>query len=256
MEKGKGNRTGAETILPYDNSRPKGEQIEEMFDSIAPAYDFMNRAMTFGMHVKWRDKALSLVSDYVSSPPGNIIDLATGTGDVAFALLKKFPGSVVVGCDLSSRMLEIAEEKRRLLGSDSASRLRFERGDCLNLPYSDNTFDLVTIAYGVRNFENLKDGLSEIFRVLKPGGSFMIIELSRPRNFVLRSGYDLYSRVLIPLAGRLASGDNRAYSYLPQSIKAMPSRSEMKSILEDIGFKKVSYKSLTMGVVTIYLAQK
>lgn len=256
MLKEKEQSGGAENVLPYDGERPKGEQIEEMFDSIAPAYDFMNRAMTFGMHVSWKEKALDLAAKALSAPPENIIDLATGTGDVAFTLARRFPDAKITGCDLSSRMLEIAEKKRKELDPVEAERLRFEQGDCLALKYTDNSFHLATIAYGVRNFENLKEGLEEIYRVLHPDGVCMILELSRPENFILRAGYDLYSGLLIPIAGRLASGDNRAYKYLPQSIKAMPARRTMKHILEAVGFRNVSYKSLTMGVVTIYTAQK
>ena len=246
----------AEGVKPYDASRPKGEQIEQMFDSIAPAYDFMNRAMTFGMHTSWRDKAIRYVAEAMASQPHSIVDLATGTGDVAFALARKFPDASITGCDLSSGMLDIAEGKRKNLGPDMASRIKFETADCLHLPYDDNNFDIATIAYGVRNFENLQTGLKEIHRVLNPEGSVMILELSRPQNPILRLGYDLYSRLLIPIAGRMASGDNRAYKYLPQSIKAMPTRKEMKRILEQAGFKNVRYKALSLGVVTIYTGQK
>lgn len=256
METDKEHKTGAEIILPYDQSRPKGEQIEEMFDAIAPAYDFMNRSMTFGMHVSWRNKALKLVSESLPCSPKSVIDLATGTGDVAFALSKCFPEAEITGCDLSGRMLAIAEEKKKELDTDARHLLSFEQADCMKLPYAEESFDLATIAYGVRNFENLRNGLEGIFRILKPGGRLMILELSRPENLILRTGYDFYSRLLIPIAGRLASGDNRAYKYLPQSIKAMPPRSGMKKILESVGFRNVRFKSLTMGVVTIYIAEK
>lgn len=247
---------GAERVMPYDASRPKGEQVEEMFDSIAPAYDFMNGAMTFGMHVKWRDKALKLVSESFATTPNEIIDLATGTGDVAFALSQRFSEARVTGCDLSTGMLRKAEQKRDSLDASQAERLTFEQGDCLNLKYDDNSFQLATIAYGIRNFENLEKGLAEIYRILTPGGRLMILELSYPRNLFLRAGYNLYTKLLIPLAGRLASGDNRAYAYLPESIKAMPPREEIKKMMEGVGFKNIETRTMTMGVVTIYTAEK
>lgn len=253
------DRQGAERINPYDGIRPKGEQVEEMFDSIAPAYDFMNNAMSFGLHRRWRARALEAAADTPLMKSGrrqNIIDLATGTGDVAFDLAERFPDATVTGVDLSAGMLAKAREKRMKLPAGTASRIAFEQGDCLDLKFADNSFQLATIAYGVRNFENLRQGLAEIHRVLAPGGACVIIELSRPSNPLTRTAYDLYSRLLIPVAGRLASGDNRAYRYLPESIKAAPQRDNMTALLLEAGFSYASFKSLTMGVVCIYTAIK
>ena len=243
-------------VKPYDESRPKGEQVEEMFDSIAPAYDFMNTAMTFGLHRRWRRNALHALRDAIykaeaeTTKSVDLIDLATGTGDVAFDLADMFPNARITGVDLSEGMLEVARRKNK------RDNIRFESGDCLKLKYTDGSFDALTIAYGVRNFENLATGFSEFHRVLKSGGTAMILELSRPENPIIRLGYDIYSRGLIPLMGRMVSKDSRAYSYLPESIKAMPPRSHIARMLSDAGFSEVYFKSLSLGVVTYYIAKK
>lgn len=246
----------AEEVKPYDESRSKGEQVEAMFDSIAPAYDFMNTAMTFGLHKRWLGKALKAIGD--EKDARSIIDLASGTGEVAFKLASLYPGADILGVDLSEGMLAVARTKLEKDGKYGAwsERIRFEQGDCLNLKYDSDSFDLLTIAYGVRNFENLEKGFREFLRVLKPGGTCMILELSRPENRVLRFGYDLYSRSFIPLMGRMVSKDTRAYSYLPESIAAMPPRKRIAAMLREAGFSKVKFKSLTLGVVTYYIAEK
>ena len=245
----------AEEVKPYGEGKAKGEQVEAMFDSIAPAYDFMNTAMTFGMHRRWLRKALGKLNDKEArnTTAFDIIDLATGTGEVAFSLGRLYSEADILGVDLSEGMLGIA---RRKLAGNPQTRIRFEQGDCLDLKYPDNSFDLLTIAYGVRNFENLEKGFREFYRVLRPGGKCMILELSRPENKVVRLGYDLYSRTLIPLIGRLVSRDRRAYSYLPESIAAMPPRRRIAEMLREAGFKDVGFKSLTLGVVTYYIAEK
>ena len=245
-----------EGVKPYNATSPKGEQIEQMFDSIAPAYDFMNRAMTFGRHVKWRDKALRMLSEGMGKEPDRILDLATGTGDVAFALAEMFPKAEVTGCDLSAGMLDIARKKRGEMPEAMASRLNFGQEDCMRLSYDDSSFEIATIAYGVRNFEHLREGLGEMFRVVCPGGRIMILELSVPTNPLVKIGYKAYTSLLIPIAGKLASGDSRAYTYLPRSIRAMPPRQEMVRMLEETGFVNVRAKTLNLGVVTIYIAEK
>lgn len=250
----------AEEVKPYGAERPKGEQVEAMFDSIAPAYDFMNTAMTFGLHRRWLSKALKALQRALPEKRPqklNIVDLASGTGEVAFSLADRFPGSDILGVDLSEGMLQIAREKinsSRKVPADT--KISFEQGDCLNLDYPADSFDILTIAYGVRNFENLEKGFREFYRVLRPGGVCMIIELSRPENRLIRLGYDIYSRSFIPLAGRLISKDTRAYSYLPESIAAMPPRRRIAEMLREAGFKDVSFKSYTLGVVTCYIAVK
>ena len=243
----------AEEIKPYDAERSKGEQVEAMFDNIAPAYDFMNSAMTFGLHRRWLRKALAAAGR--DRQPERVVDLATGTGDVALRLAALYPEARITGVDLSEGMLAVAREKVKDR-ADLKERVVFEAGDCLDLRFADDSFDLLTIAYGVRNFEDLEKGFREFYRILKPGGVCMILELSRPENRLVRLGYDLYSRTLIPLVGRMVSKDHRAYSYLPQSIAAMPPRRRIAEMLREAGFKYVSFKSLTLGVVTYYLGRK
>lgn len=246
----------AEDVKPYSREGNKGEQVEAMFDNIAPAYDFMNTAMSLGMHRSWLRKALKALEPVKSDGTLSIVDLATGTGDVAFRLAEMFPGGAITGVDLSSGMLRIARRKLEEAHPELKDRIRFEQGDCLALRHADESFDILTIAYGVRNFENLEKGFREFHRVLRPGGKCMILELSRPENRLIRPGYDLYTRTLVPLAGRIVSKDSRAYTYLPASIAAMPPRREVAEMLKKVGFGKVSYKTLWPGVVTYYIAEK
>lgn len=248
-------KTGAERINPYDNRRDKGAQVEEMFDSIAPAYDFMNTAMTFGLHRRWRNKALRAAIKAATQLPADILDVATGTGDVAFKLHTMLPEASITGIDLSSGMLEVARRKLNDMAHDERKLLSFGKADCLDLPFHDGEFDLITVAYGVRNFENLHRGLCEMRRVLRSGGALCIIELSCPEGKITGLGYRLYSRHLIPAIGRLVSGDHRAYTYLPESIAAAPQREAMASCLRDAGFSDITFKSLTFGAVTYYIAK-
>lgn len=246
-------KQGAEKINPYNETESKREQVEEMFDSIAPAYDFMNTAMTFGLHRYWRNQALRQLS---ALPHNDILDVATGTGDVAFKIFETLKPTTVVGIDLSSGMLDIARKKLSQMSQQANQSIRFMEGDCLAMPFDDNSFDIITVAYGVRNFENLKQGYSEMLRVLRKGGTLCVIELSVPKNPILRFAYNIYSHHLIPFIGKLISGDSRAYSYLPESIAACPQRQEMTEIMHNAGFKQASFHSLTFGAVTIYIAQK
>lgn len=244
----------AAQIKPYADNRRKGEQVQEMFDAIAPSYDFMNTAMTMGLHRRWRDQALdAVIEDFGGAKPGDVLDIATGTGDVAFELHKRLPAARITGLDLSEGMLAIAREK--LSRSDAATRrlMDFEQGDSLAISYPDASFDLVTVAYGVRNFDRLGEGLKEMARVLRSGGRICIIELSEPEGAVLKGLYRLYTRTLIPAAGRLVSGDSRAYTYLPQSIAASPQRRAMTELMQEAGFKNCRWKSLTLGAVTYYI---
>jgi demethylmenaquinone methyltransferase/2-methoxy-6-polyprenyl-1,4-benzoquinol methylase len=243
-----------EKINPYDNVREKGKQVEAMFDSIAPAYDFMNTAMTFGLHRWWKRVALKHFVRSLSDATKALLDVATGTGDLIFSLHKMLPHTSLTGIDLSSGMLNIAREKKA--SSCPNADIHFMEGDCLNLPFEDNSFDGLTVAYGVRNFENLSRGYQEMLRVLKPGGVLCVLELSVPAHQPFKAFYKLYSGALIPLVGKLVSGDSRAYSYLPESIAACPSRGEMTQLMTQAGFKQAEWKSLTFGVATIYLARK
>lgn len=249
-------KTGAEKINPYDEKRHKGEQVEEMFDSIAPAYDFMNTAMTMGLHRAWRNRALGAALKLLGPDKAPaVLDVATGTGDVAFKLYEMLPQATVTGIDLSAGMLEVARKKLAAMPAEASRHLAFGKADCLALPYQNGEFNLITVAYGVRNFENLLQGLREMRRVLKPGGVLCIVELSCPEGMLTKAAYSFYTRALIPAVGKMVSGDPRAYTYLPESIAAAPQRAAMAQILNEAGFSKVTWKSLTFGAVTYYLAQ-
>ncbi|MDE7179912.1 MAG: bifunctional demethylmenaquinone methyltransferase/2-methoxy-6-polyprenyl-1,4-benzoquinol methylase UbiE [Muribaculaceae bacterium] len=249
--------SGAELVNPYDDSRNKGEQVEEMFDSIAPAYDFMNTAMSMGLHRHWRRRALNAADDLRKGRRTlKILDIATGTGDVAFDLYSRYPDADVTGVDLSDGMLGIARRKLAKESERARRHISFEQGDSLNLRFADNTFDLITVAYGVRNFEHLEAGLREMARVLRHGGTLCIIELSCPTGKITRKGYNLYTGQIIPRLGRMISGDSRAYSYLPESIAAAPQRAELTRLMEEAGLSDAAWKSLTMGVITYYTATK
>ena len=247
----------AESVKPYNDEEAKGKQVGEMFDAIAPSYDFMNTMMTGGLHIRWRNKALKMAAGRL--PEGNprkVLDVACGTGDVSFRLHELFPDAEVTGLDLSPGMLAIARRKLAAMPAEAREKISFMEGDSLRMPFADDTFDMVTVAYGVRNFERLEDGYREMRRVLKPGGVLCVIELSEPANPLIKAGYRLYSRHVIPLAGRMVSHDTRAYSYLPESIAACPQRGDMTAMMERAGFRDASYRSLTMGVITIYIATK
>lgn len=245
---------GVESVTPYHSGKSKGVEVEQMFDSIAPAYDLMNTAMTFGLHRYWRNRALKLVG---ARHPEAVLDVATGTGDVAFALFRKYRPARIVGLDLSEGMLAIARRKLRE-NPDAESRkvMEFVQGDSLQMDFPGDTFDAVTVAYGVRNFEHLEEGYREMLRVLRPGGILCVIELSQPRGGLTRGLYNFYSRRLIPLVGRLVSGNSRAYTYLPESIAKAPQRDDMTALMTRAGFVDASWKSLTFGSVTIYTAFK
>lgn len=241
----------AEKITPYGSGESKTEQVREMFDSIAPAYDFMNRAMTFGIDRIWRRIAVRKLRKYA---PAKVLDVATGTGDLAMLLVRRLKSLRVTGIDLSEGMLGIARKKAEAAGL--GGRIEFSKGDCLSLSYGDASFDAVTVAYGVRNFEHLEQGYREMFRVLRPGGALCVIELSTPRNPLVYALYRFYTRVLIPVAGRLVSKDTRAYSYLPESIAAVPQGEEMLNIMRRVGFSDCRCHRLTFGVCSIYMGEK
>lgn len=242
----------AEKINPYNDSQHKTEQVQQMFDSIAPAYDFMNRAMTFGIDKCWRAKAVKILKR--ENNPKKILDIATGTGDLALLLHRKLQPEHITGLDLSDGMLEIARQKAKKLNLEK--EITFEQGDSLNMRFDDNTFDTITVAYGVRNFEHLEKGYQEMYRVLDKGGMLCVIELSTPTNPIVKPFYKFYTRHLIPFVGRRISKDKRAYSYLPESIAAVPQGGEMLSIMQRAGFKVCYYKPLTFGTCTLYFGRK
>ena len=236
-----------ENIKPYNSEGEKAKQVEQMFDSIAPAYDFMNRAMTMGIDRWWRRVAVRMVR---KTQPQLILDVATGTGDFAIDLYRKFKPEQVVGIDLSQGMLDVARKKIEKHNLNDA--ITVQQGDCLALPFDDGSFNAVTVAFGVRNFEHLLQGYQQMYRVLKPGGMLCVIELSTPRNRVIKWFYDLYTLHIIPWMGSLKSGDRSAYRYLPQSIAAVPQGEEMLAIMREAGFKNCKVKRMTFGTCSIY----
>lgn len=238
-----------EEIKPYSSEGGKKKQVERMFDNIAPAYDFMNRTMTLGIDRWWRRVAVKMVC---KSHPQRILDVATGTGDFAIGLYNKIHPQQVVGIDLSQGMLDVARHKVEKSGLQDFITLR--QGDCLALPFRDGEFDAVTVAFGVRNFEHLLQGYQQMHRVLSSGGVLCVLELSTPRNRVVRWFYNLYTLHLIPWFGALKSHDKNAYRYLPQSIAAVPQGDDMVAIMREAGFKDCKVKRMTFGTCSIYLA--
>lgn len=241
----------AEKVKPYKNSNAsKKEQVTEMFDTISNEYDGLNRVISFGIDVKWRNKVVKIVGN---KQPENILDIATGTGDLAINLAAT-NAKEIIGLDISNGMLEVGRKK--INSKKLENIISMVIGDSENLPFEDNTFDAITVAFGVRNFENLEKGLSEILRVLKPNGIFVILETSVPTNPIYKFGYKIYSKFILPTIGKLFSKDKIAYNYLSESASVFPYGEELNNILRKIGFINVEDKPQTMGVATIYTASK
>jgi demethylmenaquinone methyltransferase / 2-methoxy-6-polyprenyl-1,4-benzoquinol methylase len=237
--------------VPYkDSERSKKIQVEEMFDDISPRYDLLNHLLSVNIDKTWRKKAIKMLRPF---HPGLILDIATGTADFAIEAVKLHPQKIT-GIDLSEGMLKVGRLKIEKNGLTQLIELK--KADSENLPFSDDVYDAAIVGFGVRNFENLLKGLAEIFRVLKPGGVFIILEFSRPKNVLFRKMYFFYFRRVLPLLGRFVSKSQRAYSYLPESVLEFPDGDDFKAILNDCGFKNVTFKPLTLGIATIYKAQK
>jgi demethylmenaquinone methyltransferase/2-methoxy-6-polyprenyl-1,4-benzoquinol methylase len=236
-------------ITPYNSDATKKSQVEDMFDNIAPKYDVLNRVLSLKIDVLWRN---TLVKWMKKDQPQEVLDVATGTGDLAIAI-EKGTGSRVIGLDLSQQMLNVGVIKIKKLKLDG--KISMQKGDAENLPYEDNRFDAVSVAFGVRNFENLTKGLAELRRVVKDNKSVYILEFSKVEG-VMGPLYMFYFKNILPAIGRLVSKDNRAYTYLPDSVNAFPFGEKMRQILLDTGFKKVEYKKLSLGIATIYKATK
>lgn len=241
----------AKNVTPYKESDlGKKKQVEQMFDTISGNYDTMNRMITLGTDQGWRRKVLKIVSD---TQPESILDIATGTGDLAI-LFSQTQASKIIGIDLSAGMLEVGRRKVTELNLDD--RLEMVQGDSENLPFEDNSFDAITVGFGIRNFENLEKGLTEILRVLKPNGIFVILETSVPTKFPLKQGYNFYTKTIVPIMGKLFSKDQKAYAYLSESAKNFPFGQELNNILVKVGFTSVKHEPQTMGIATIYSATK
>ena len=239
------------TVKPYkESSLSKKEQVATMFDNIAGNYDFLNHFLSLGIDIFWRKR---LVRKLQKQKPQNILDVATGTADLAIAMMKIKPFNVV-GIDISNGMLEVGRKK--IKQQDLEKTIQLQQADSEDLPFEDATFDAVTVSFGARNFENLQKGLSEMARVLKPGGKIYILEFSKPTLFPFKQLYDFYFKFVLPLIGKLLSKDNVAYSYLPESVKAFPHGKELNSIIENCGYTNAKNHPLTMGIASIYTAQK
>ena len=239
-----------EKVKPYGQEGKKVEQVERMFDHIAPAYDRLNHLMSLGIDRSWRRTALKWLRPH---RPALVLDVATGTGDFAIQACRMLPSASLTGVDLSEGMMQVGRRKVEQAGL--AARIDFQREDCEALTFSDASFDAVTVAFGIRNFEHLDRGLREMFRVLRPGGHLVILELSTPDRPPMKQLYRIYSR-LIPLMGRLVSHDRSAYTYLPQSIRAFPQGEVMSESIRRAGFSDVRFRRLTFGVCTLYMATK
>lgn len=239
-----------EKVKPYGQEGKKVEQVERMFDHIAPAYDRLNHLMSLGIDRSWRRTALKWLRPH---RPQQMMDVATGTGDFALLACRMLRPESLVGTDISEGMMQVARHKAREAGLDD--RILFQREDCEALTFSDASFDAVTVAFGIRNFEHLDRGLREMCRVLRPGGHLVILELSTPDRPPMKQLYRIYSR-LIPLMGRLVSHDRSAYTYLPQSIRAFPQGEVMSESIRRAGFSDVRFRRLTFGVCTLYMATK
>ena len=237
--------------MPYGNEGKKAEQVEQMFDHIAPTYDRLNHLMSLGIDRRWRKKAIRWLAPF---RPQEVLDVATGTGDFALLACRLLQPHLLTGIDLSEGMMQVGRQKAKEAGLDG--RIRFQRGDCEALSFPDASFDAVTVAFGVRNFEHLDLGLREMCRVLRPGGHLVILELSTPDRFPMKQLFALYSRVAMPVIGRSISHDNSAYTYLPESIRAFPQGEVMSQSIRRAGFSDVRFKRLTFGVCTLYMATK
>ncbi|AWH84976.1 bifunctional demethylmenaquinone methyltransferase/2-methoxy-6-polyprenyl-1,4-benzoquinol methylase UbiE [Flavobacterium album] len=241
----------SQQVTPYkDSGLGKKEQVAQMFDTISGKYDGLNRVISFGIDVKWRKKVLKMVA---AKNPERVLDIATGTGDLAI-LMAQTNAKEIIGADISEGMMEVGRKKVTEKTLDS--RVKLVYGDSENLPFADNYFDAITVAFGVRNFETLEKGLAEILRVLKPNGIFVILETSVPEKFPFKQGYTFYSKYMLPMIGRLFSKDRSAYAYLSESASVFPHGEALNNILRKIGFIEVKNMPQTFGVATIYSASK
>ena len=241
----------AEKIKPYkDSDLGKKEQVVQMFDNISKNYDGLNRVISFGIDVKWRKKVVAIIG---KNNPKQILDIATGTGDLALMMSTLNPDKII-GLDISAGMLEVGKQK--IAKANLTDKIEMIVGDSENMPFKDNSFDAITVSFGVRNFANLNKGLQEIKRVLKPGGTFVVLETSVPTKFPYKQGYRFHTSVILPIVGKLFSKDKVAYSYLSESANSFPFGEKFNNILLKNGFTTATDKPVTFGVASIYIATK
>ena len=239
-------------VTPYaDDSVSKKGQVTRMFDKIAPYYDNLNRILSLGIDVIWRRRAISLLK---KTAPKTILDIATGTADLAIEAARVLQPDTIIGMDISPNMLKIGDEKILKIGLSDIIKL--ELGDSENLKYDSDSFDVVMAAFGVRNFENLEKGLAEMYRVLKSGGTILDLEFSKPRHFPLKQGFNIYFKYILPVIGKVRSKDEKAYKYLYESVQVFPDYDDFTTILKKLGFTQANYKVLSAGICCIYLAKK
>ncbi len=241
----------SKTVTPYkDSDLSKKVQVAQMFDNISKEYDSLNRVISFGTDIAWRKKVIQLVAE---THPEKVLDIATGTGDLAI-MLTKTSAKTIIGLDISAGMLSIGTQKINKL--NLSDKIEMVLGDSENMPYETNSFDAVTVAFGIRNFETLEKGLAEILRVLKPNGRLVILETSVPEKFPFKQFYNLYTKRIMPLIGKMFSKDKTAYAYLSESASVFPYGKKLKDILIKTGFSSVTFEPQTFGAATIYTAQK
>lgn len=221
-----------------------------MFDNIAPRYDFLNHFLSMGIDIRWRRKAIRMLKPF---EPKVVLDIATGTGDFAIEAMKLSPEKVI-GLDISAGMLEVGRKK--IAKKKLSETIDMVQGDSEDLPFEDESIGAITVGFGVRNFENLEKGLSEMLRVLKPGGAAVILEPSTPKRFPMKQAFSIYFRGILPTVGRVVSGDKRAYTYLPESVKAFPNGKDFVAICEKVGYRKCTYQPLSFGICSLYLLEK
>lgn len=240
----------SKVVKPYNEEQGKKEQVAQMFNNISHKYDFLNHFLSMGIDKLWRKRAINLLRP---NAPKEILDIASGTGDFALEALKLNPNRVV-GMDISVGMLDKGREKMKKRKVDHI--ISMELGDSENLPFADNSFDAVTVGFGVRNFENLEKGLGEMLRVLRPGKTAVILEFSKPRKFPVKQSFNFYSKRIIPFIGRMVSKDKAAYTYLPESVAAFPEGQDFLDILSKVGYKEVKSRPVSGGIATIYYGKK
>ncbi|MBC7616157.1 MAG: bifunctional demethylmenaquinone methyltransferase/2-methoxy-6-polyprenyl-1,4-benzoquinol methylase UbiE [Pedobacter sp.] len=238
-------------ITPYQTKSSKKEQVAEMFNNISGTYDFLNHFLSLGIDIIWRRKA---IKELMALQPQVILDVATGTGDFAFESISILQPKKIIGVDISKGMLAIADKK--ILARKLGDIFSVQLGDSEGLNFEDDTFDAITVAFGVRNYENLEKGLADMLRVLKPKGKIVILEFSKPRKFPIKQGYHIYFKYITPFFGQLFSKDKHAYTYLPESVAAFPDGETFTALMEKVGYKNTKHRPLTFGISAIYTGIK
>lgn len=241
----------AEKINPYNEQEHKTQQVSRMFNNIAKHYDFLNHFLSLGIDKSWRKRSIQKLQ---GRKVERLLDVATGTADLALEARKRLNVPEIVGVDISEQMLEVGRKK--IAKRNWTAHIDLRTGNSEDLPFEDNSFDAITVAFGVRNFANLEKGLQEMYRVLRPGGKLVVLEFSRPKLFPFKQGYNFYFRNLLPFIGRVTSKDPKAYSYLYESVQAFPDGQDFLDVLEKIGLKSTQCEALTLGIASIYTGEK